>query len=251
MTVKVFVGWDVGGWHCDRNRESRDALVVLQLNSESKPVLIGKAWRGSLRPVLAAHRGTALMGEMLRLCDVDITETAEIMIAIDAPLGWPSSMLSLANGGGIAEVSDKDDGNVYTRRATELGLIRQGFSPLSSVRDMIGSQSTKAIHFLRAARLASQPDAVWSDGRVSAIESYPAVALKSAQCASLHEPLFQNLLAQQTITKPALPDVRDALACAVVAYLAAEQPDSVIKPPAGYPALEGWIIVPTSICVAS
>ena len=150
MTVKVFVGWDVGGWHCDRNRESRDALVVLQLNSESKPVLIGKAWRGSLRPVLAAHRGTALMGEMLRLCDVDITETAEIMIAIDAPLGWPSSMLSLANGGGIAEVSDKDDGNVYTRRATELGLIRQGFSPLSSVRDMIGSQSTKAIHFLRA-----------------------------------------------------------------------------------------------------
>lgn len=78
----------------------------------------------------------------------------------------------------------------------------------------------------------------------SAIETYPAVALKSAQCASLHELLFQNLLAQQMITKPALQDVRDALACAVVAYLAAEQPDSVIKPPADYPTLEGWIIMP-------
>lgn len=249
--MNLYVGWDVGGWHCDRNRESRDALVVLRLNENSQPTLIGQSWRGNLRAVLASHRGTALVEEMLRFCNVDLADSAEVMIAIDAPLGWPAAMLALANGGDTADVSDKDDGNVYTRRATELGLIRQGFSPLSSVRDMIGSQSTKAIHFLRAARLASQPDAVWSDGRVSAIETYPAVALKSAQCASLHEPLFQNLLAQQTITKPALPDVRDALACAVVAYLAAEKPDSVIKPPAGYPALEGWIIVPTSICVAS
>lgn len=243
--MNLYVGRDVGGWHCDRNPESRDALVVLGLNEGSQPTLIGQAWRGSLRTVLSSHRGPALLKEMLRLCNVDLADAAGVMVAIDAPLGWPAAMLALVNGGGTADVSDKDDGKLYTRRETELDLIRQGFSPLSSVRDMIGSQSTRAIHFLRAAGLPAQPAAVWSDGRITAIETYPAVALKHARCASVHKPLFQNLLSQQAITTPAMADVRDALACAVVAYLTAEKPESVVKPPAGYPALEGWIIVPT------
>ena len=25
----LFIGWDVGGWNCDKNPASRDALVVL------------------------------------------------------------------------------------------------------------------------------------------------------------------------------------------------------------------------------
>lgn len=27
-----FVGWDVGGWNCDNNSESRDAIVILDAN---------------------------------------------------------------------------------------------------------------------------------------------------------------------------------------------------------------------------
>lgn len=28
----LLIGWDVGGWNCDRNRLSRDALVVVDHN---------------------------------------------------------------------------------------------------------------------------------------------------------------------------------------------------------------------------
>ena len=31
----VFIGWDVGGWNCDRNSKSRDALVVLDASGET------------------------------------------------------------------------------------------------------------------------------------------------------------------------------------------------------------------------
>lgn len=244
--MRLFVGWDVGGWHCDRNRESRDALVVLTLGTDGQPTLAGKAWRGSLRSTLMSHKGFDLVRAMLRHCDVGLDGAEVIMIAIDAPLGWPRAMLDLANGGDLTEVSDRDFENPYTRRQTELDLIRQGFAPLSNVRDMIGSQSTKAMHFLRAADLAPQPRARWCAGSVTAIETYPAVALKDARCSARHEQLMDALLSRQSITKPALPDVRDALVCAAVAYQASEHPETVVEPPMGYPPLEGWIIVPGS-----
>lgn len=242
--MRLFVGWDVGGWHCDRNRESRDALVVLTLGADGQPTQMGKAWRGSLRPILMRHHGFDLVRAMLRHCDVNFDGAEVIMIAIDAPLGWPRAMLELANGGGPTGVSDRDFENPYTRRETELDLIRQGFAPLSNVRDMIGSQSTKAMHFLRAAGLAPQSRARWGACCVTAIETYPAVAMKNADCAARHGQLMDALLSRQLIPKPALPDVRDALACAVVAYSASQHPESVAEPPAGYPPLEGWIIVP-------
>ena len=33
-----FIGWDVGGWNCDKNGKSRDAIVVL----DSTPTIVGK-----------------------------------------------------------------------------------------------------------------------------------------------------------------------------------------------------------------
>ena len=40
-----FLGWDVGGWNCDKNGKSRDAIVILNQNVE----IVGKPWRGNLR----------------------------------------------------------------------------------------------------------------------------------------------------------------------------------------------------------
>lgn len=42
---KFYIGWDVGGWNCDRNAKSRDAIVIL----DSGLALCGKPWRGDLR----------------------------------------------------------------------------------------------------------------------------------------------------------------------------------------------------------
>lgn len=245
--MKLFVGWDVGGWHCDRNRLSRDALAVLDLDDKGDPRLVGRTWRGSLRSLLGARRGEDLVNAMLGLCEAKAGDGDTVTIAIDAPLGWPAAMLALAGGGPMAQVSEKDGQNPYTRRQTELDLIQQGLAPLSSVRDMIGSQSTKAIHFLRAANLELQPGAVWrSTGAmtVSAMETYPAVALKSPVCRGYHEPLLEEVVRRNPTAGAGLDDVRDAVACAVVAYLASQHSEAIRQPPLDYPLLEGWIILP-------
>lgn len=184
---------------------------------------------------------------MTGLCGVKVDGAEEVHLAIDAPLGWPEAMVELVTRGQIRTVPSKDGQNPYTRRATELDLVRQGHSPLSTVRDMIGSQSTKAIYFLNRAGLQAQTDATWSrqsPGYVTAFETYPAVALKSTACAAVHGPLMSALLSSHAIRPKAHDDLRDALACAVVAFLAATRPDQIQWPPADYPAPEGWIILP-------
>ena len=40
---RVIIGWDVGGWNCDRKPISREALVVLN----GAGAKIGQRWRGN------------------------------------------------------------------------------------------------------------------------------------------------------------------------------------------------------------
>jgi hypothetical protein len=39
------IGWDVGGWNCDRNPSSRDAIAII----DSGLAILGQPWRGTLR----------------------------------------------------------------------------------------------------------------------------------------------------------------------------------------------------------
>jgi len=84
---KLRMGWDVGGWHCDRNKTSRDALVLLEALDEVLQPL-GK-WRGSLRGPLTKLAGVPLICEMLALCGLRDVSSFDLTIAIDTPLGWP------------------------------------------------------------------------------------------------------------------------------------------------------------------
>lgn len=246
---RLFVGWDVGGWHCDRNATSRDALVVTGLH-DGKVVVEGEPWRGNLRSALMTETGHALVRSMLGLCRVGADAETEVVVAIDTPLGWPSAMMRLAQGGAPSHVSAADGENPYTRRETELELIRRGFAPLSAVRDMLGSQSTKGLHFLRAADLQEVANGVWrasgpAGGAVTAIETYPAVALQMSPLRALQaEVLDRTPAGLRTGEKPLHDDIRDALACALVAYLFSEHPALIEPAPATIPAGEGWIILP-------
>lgn len=254
--LRLFVGWDVGGWHCDKNASSRDALVVTGLRGE-QVVVLGKPWRGNLRSVLTADAGHALVSNMLGLCGVEAAQVTEVVIAIDTPLGWPSAMMRLAQGGTTSSVSAADGENPYTRRATELALIKRGYAPLSAVRDMLGSQSTKGLHFLRAAGLREVSCGVWrhtdDTGRsTTAIETYPAVALQVDHLRTLQaEVLARTEGGLRTGGKPLHDDTRDALACSLVAYLFAENPALIEPLPAEAPAGEGWIILPWHKAVAT
>ena len=45
INTALYIGWDVGGWNCERNPTSRDAIVILDANLE----IVGTPWRGNLR----------------------------------------------------------------------------------------------------------------------------------------------------------------------------------------------------------
>ncbi len=197
---------------------------------------------GSLRP--------SIVSAMLNYCGVQAEDATEVTVAIDTLLGWPHAMMRLAQGGSTSVVSASDGENPYTRRETELDLIRRGYSPLSAVRDMLGSQSTKGIHCLRAAELEEVSCGVWrhTDGlgrTVTAIETYPAVALQMNRLRLLQtETLERYGGSLRPENKPLHDDVRDALACALVAFIFAESSQDMEPVPADVPPGEGWIILP-------
>ena len=248
----LFLGWDAGAWNCDRNRESRDALCALELGG-SGPVLVGTPWRGNLRDLLVAHAGHDLVGALLRRLDVGADDSRHVTIAIDTPLAWPRRMLELVTVGTCIDVPAEADNNPYLFRMQELALFGREQRPLSVVRDMIGSQSTKGIHFLHRARLAPMGVGIWGLGSTTAIETYPAAAVADLEVARLSAALLADVLGQER--KPRNDawqgDVRDAIACALIAMLHRQRPERLEAPgPEAEPA-EGWIWLPKAAEVAA
>lgn len=53
--MNYYIGWDVGGWNCDHNQTSRDALCALTGNTWDTLALAGEPWRGNLREALVEN----------------------------------------------------------------------------------------------------------------------------------------------------------------------------------------------------
>lgn len=253
---KLRMGWDVGGWHCDRNPDSRDALVLLEPVDDDLRAI--GMWRGNLRDALVTLTGVPLLRKMLALCQLHDAGSFDLTIAIDTPLGWPQAMLRLACGGEPTSVPEDDRLNPYTRRETEVDLVkRHGYRPLSAVRDQLGSQSTKGIHFLRAASLRLTSCGVWAavhdEVGITAIETYPTVALKHAPLSAQREQMLAKPPFTSSgggIVRVLANDIKDALICALVAHLFSDVPDGVEPVPPTASELEGWIILPRGIRIA-
>jgi hypothetical protein len=246
----LFLGWDVGAWNCDRNRDSRDALCALEVGA-SGPLVVGQPWRGNLRDLLVAHEGSALIAALLRRLDVD--ETRHVTIAIDTPLRWPRRMIELVTTGAVVEVPPEADTNPYLFRAQDLALFTKGHRPLSTVRDMIGSQSTKGIHFLQRARLLPVTAGVWGRESTVAIETYPAAAVRDVEVARLTSQLLADQIGREKKQRSDAwqSDVRDAISCALVALLHRSQPERLEAPADGADATEGWIWLPAAVTEAT
>jgi hypothetical protein len=249
VTADLFLGWDVGGWNCDRkNAESRDALCALEIQGAG-PVVVGKPWRGNLRDLLVAHEGRALIDAMLERLDLDPDAERYLSIAIDTPLAWPKPMIDLLTAGAVVDVPAKADCNPYLFRAqerelfTKRALFAKGRGPLSAVRDMIGSQSTKGIHFLRRAGLTRKSVGVWTSEATVAVETYPAPAVKDADIFRRTRELAESAPPIRH-GKAAQTDVRDAITCALVAWLHRRSPERLVAPHEAADLAEGWIWLP-------
>ena len=230
--ASCFIGWDVGGWNCDKNGKSRDAIVILN----SSLSIVGKPWRGNLRAHINKANTTSEWIQMLfTLCGSTIGKEAHCVMGIDTALGFSDEFVRLVTdrvGAGEIETSAT---NPYLFRRTEHFLFEQGLTPLSAIKDMIGSQATKGMHTLAKFAPHIQSCGIWSDGhQLTAIEAYPSACKKSSIIKKLGEG-FQPLDHE---------DKQDALTCALVAYLFAEKRKQLIDPDSSVSVNEGWIWVP-------
>lgn len=228
-----YLGWDVGGWNCDRNSKSRDAIVIL----DASLAIVGQPWRGNLRnSINAAETSEAWIQALFELCAAEMPqEASHFYLAIDTPLGFSEDFISLITElKGVATLGDSFS-NPYLYRRTERMLFEHGLAPLSPVKDMIGSQATKGMHVL--ARFAPEIAScgVWTDGRaLTVLEAYPSGCQRSATINKLRD--RYDALNHE--------DKEDALICALVAYLYVMQRDLLAAPDSDISVSEGWIWLP-------
>ena len=81
--MHYFIGWDVGGWNCDKNPKSRDALAVLGLK-DGVLTQFGEVYRGNIRGEI--NRKTTLAHIVNAYCKSEIAHDDSITLAIDTPL---------------------------------------------------------------------------------------------------------------------------------------------------------------------
>ena len=231
--TSFYIGWDVGGWNCDKNGKSRDAIVIL--DAERK--IVGNPWRHNLRESInQAATSAEWIGALFSLCGVSgPDEHTQVTIGIETPLGFSDAFARLVTGLECVPSVGDSATNPYLFRQTEHFLFQYGLKPLSAVKDMIGSQATKGMHVLAKFAPKVVRCGVWTDGeRLTAIEAYPSACKGSNTIRDMRKG-YASLGHE---------DKDDALTCALLAYLYATQPEILAQPPADVSKREGWIWVP-------
>ena len=231
----------MGGWNCDHNQRSRDALVIIDGHRN----IVGTPWRGNLRNTInQATTSVEWLQAILDRCQIEqTTPDIQAVLSIDTPLGFSQAFTRLVSQReNTAEPIGPSQTNPYLYRQTARYLFDHVLRPLSSVKDMIGSQATKGMHVLAKFGLGASRCGVWSDGKgLTAIEAYPAACKDSL--------LFQGLLDRYTIDGSWLEaldhqDKVDALICALVGHTFYHDEAKLAQPPDSIPISEGWIWVP-------
>ena len=175
MGNTYYIGWDVGAWHCDKNTKSKDCICVV---SGQNPT--GCSKRLCIRKQFTESKIIDFLNNILGEKKFD--ENDIIYMAIDAVLCWPQKFVNLLMNGSI----DGDDGEIWkTEKAIDNPLlyrkteriVGKKHKPLSVVQGQIGSQSTKAIFFLKkyGFKMDTNEPGVWKCGNITAIETYPAL----------------------------------------------------------------------------
>jgi len=229
-----YIGWDVGGWNCERNANSRDTIVIL----DAALNIVARPWRGNLRECIAraSTTGDWLKTLFAKCGAVYPHQPMAVTMAIDTPLGFSDEFVALVTRQGHVEPDEISGLNRYLFRQTERHLYERGLHPMSAIKDMIGSQATKGMHVL--AKYAPQIEScgVWTNGHgFHAIETYPSACRNTKAMQSL-------LAGRESLGHD---DKDDARVCALIAYLFASDRGALEGPDATVPCGEGWIWVPT------
>lgn len=250
MSDIVYVGWDVGGWNCDKNSTSRDALVMLDSQGE----ILGFPWRGNLAHLInESDNQQAFLSGVFDLCELDYLQQ-QIVLAIDTPLAFSNSFRNLLNGV-VSNTHFASHQNPYLFRYCERLLADRGFKPLSAVKDMIGAQATKGMHLLAKFIPEKMSTGVWRHQNITAIEAYPSPCKESRHITDLQNkaqwPLAKKNTGKQTLVngKALHQDHLDAHICALIGWTFQQLPELLWHPEQDAPETEGWIFVPNDCFV--
>lgn len=174
----------MGGWNCDKNAVSRDAIVIM----DADLAVIGTPWRGNLRSAINnATNCNDWIDDLFALCKLPAPcPSVRVVMGIDTPLGFSEQFARLITRRLVAGPVEDSATNPYLYRQAEQFLIRNGIQPLSAVKDMIGSQATKGMHVLAKFAPYVESCGVWNDGqRFQAIEAYPSACKNSARIQTM------------------------------------------------------------------
>lgn len=183
------IGWDVGGWMgkkqgfsmCVWDREKHDF-----------------EWMGKSLEMGLPEGHLLAPNEIIKffLEEVNKYDDYQIVIAIDAPLGYPKDFVKFVNGERILNSKPSSEiNNVIAYRETERHIFKTfGKKSLSSIFDKIGNNATVAISHIR----------MWSDnyqfviqpsdrvGSKEVIEVYPALIKEDGKLKQLFDKAIPN-----------------------------------------------------------
>lgn len=241
MCKTYYVGWDVGAWHCDKNTNSRDAIVIQDKESEDVFLFYGNATN---------FFGEENLDAFFRALFPDhITENEqnEYKIAVDAVLGWPKEFIALITGKDInTDILPKcKKENCFLLRECERELPFEDIQPLSAVQDMLGSQSTKVLFFLRKFGFNNE-GSFWSKDGSMVYETYPAIIAKMLEDKDLpNVSKFYHAVSRQNGRKSIEyepqknhQDFKDALLALAALKTGFKEPEKQVN------KIEGWIWLP-------
>jgi predicted nuclease with RNAse H fold len=237
------VGWDVGGWCGDKQ-----AVAVAEWK-DGRPSFVHP---GTARFRIDALDETNGLLSMLRLAwenpPAIIFDHYRVVLAIDAPLGFPLAFRDLVTGEVPETLPEaKEIDNRFAYRECDRHIYKQfGKKPLSASFDRLGNNATVAIFWARRwawqYSMAMLPFRKAEPGQHCIIEVYPALA-KMPQKPEVFEVYKRHVPASLE-----LGDERDAAICALMA-LAFESRYPRCLPPLEEPDRplfegEGWIYHP-------
>ena len=239
--AKYYVGWDVGAWHCDKNINSRDAIVIQEENSNEVFLFYG-----NVKNFFSAKN----LDDFFKVIFPDRIATGknEYNIAVDAVLGWPEEFIALITGKkkkiNTTELPISKRENHFLLRECERELYDEDIQPLSAVQDMLGSQSTKVLFFLHKFDFCNQ-EGVWTKDNSKVYETYPTIIAKRLgnlpQVTQFYHQVSRKSGIISQVYKPQQverQDFKDALLALAAIKKGFQVPERSIN------KIEGWIWLP-------
>lgn len=107
----------MGGWNCDKNAVSRDAIVIM----DADLAVIGTPWRGNLRSAINnATNCNDWIDDLFALCKLPAPcPSVRVVMGIDTPLGFSEQFARLITRRLVAGPVEDSATNPYLYRQAE------------------------------------------------------------------------------------------------------------------------------------